>query len=44
MENASVELNFLLDTKGEIAIIAKAGIQKETANTIKLYLKPKASS
>ncbi len=42
LENASVEIDFYIDTKGEIALIAKGGIQKETCNIVKLYLKPRA--
>lgn len=35
-KRASVELNFVFDLSGDIAIVGKGGLQSEVANTIKL--------
>jgi hypothetical protein len=40
LQNAFVELNFVLNGKGEIAFLAKGSGQSEAAQTVKIYMIP----
>jgi hypothetical protein len=40
LQNASVELNFVVNNKGEIALLAKGSGQSEISQTVKLFLGP----
>jgi hypothetical protein len=40
LQDAFVELNFVLNSKGEIAFLAKGSGQSEAAQTIRLYIIP----
>ncbi|HQF16352.1 MAG TPA: hypothetical protein PLI05_04710 [Methanotrichaceae archaeon] len=39
LQEASIELDFVVDKRGEVALMAKGGIRSEITNVIKLYLK-----
>jgi hypothetical protein len=41
LQNASIEMSFILNNKGEIALLAKGSAQSEVAQTVKLWLRPK---
>lgn len=41
LQNASFEMSFVLNNKGEIALLAKGSAQSEIAQTVKLWLRPK---
>lgn len=42
LQDSSIELNFVINKSGNIALIFKGGMRSEITNTLKLYLKPKA--
>ena len=43
LQNAYIELNFAVNNKGEIALLAKGSAQSEVAQTVKLSLRPKSA-
>lgn len=43
LQNASIELNFVVNKKGEIALLAEGSAQSDAAQTVKLSLRPKSA-
>lgn len=43
LQDASIELNFVVNNKGEIALLMKGSAQSEATQTVKLSLRPKSA-